>query len=185
MRKYAFLFLLLTGCATVPPAPPPGRVIVAPGIDFTLPPPAALGRTIEAVQMVTARHGAQSFTFEGHLSITPERVLLAGTDGFGQRLMELRWDGKTVTSEKASWLPETLQPDYVLADVMLIYWPEAALHQSISGLKVAPDGERRIGRAGEDELTIRYEGDPWNGAAHLANLAWDYEIDVQSRVVTP
>lgn len=184
MRHYAaFLFLLLAGCATE--SPPPGRVTVAPGIDFTLPPPAALGREIEAVQMVTARHGTQSFTFEGHLSVTSERVLLAGTDGFGQRLMELRWDGRTLTSDKASWLPETLRPDYVLADVMLIYWPEAALRLSVSGLRTADGGERRIGRAGEDELTIRYEGDPWNGTAHLVNLPWDYEIEVQSRMVTP
>src|SRR5579859_1522486 len=142
----ALLLLSLAACSTVP-APPPGTVMVAPGALFALPPPAALGRDIEAVQMVTARHGAQSFTFEGHLSVTPERVLLAGTDGFGQRLMDLRWDGKTMTADKASWLPETLQPDYVLADVMLIYWPEAALHQGVSGLKVAADGARRIGRA--------------------------------------
>lgn len=135
--------------------------------------------------MVTARHGTQSFTFEAHLSVTSERVLLAGTDGFGQRLMELRWTGQTMTSSKASFLPATLQPDYVLADVMLIYWPDAALQQRVSGLKIAADGSRKISRAGEDLLTIIYQGDPWTGTAHLSNLAWDYEIEVQSSLVTP
>jgi len=73
----------------------------------------------------------------------------------------------------------------VLADVMLIYWPEAELRQRISGLTIAADGSRKISRAGEDLLTITYRGDPWSGAAHLENHAWDYEIDVQSSLVTP
>jgi hypothetical protein len=185
MRKSAFLlFLLLAGCAEPLPLPP-GHIIVAPGIALDLPPPASLGREIEAVQMVTARHGTQNFTFEAHLSVTNERVLLAGTDGFGQRLMELRWTGEKLTSSKASWLPEALQPEYVLADVMLIYWPDAALQQRLSGLKIAADGTRRIGRPGEDLLTVTYDGDPWTGTAHLTNLAWDYEIEVRSSLVTP
>jgi len=160
------LLFLLAACAT--PPTPPGSVMVAPGVLFALPAPAALGREVEAVQLVSARHGADIFTFEGHLSVTPERVLLAGTDGFGQRLMEISWDGKTVSAHKASFLPDALHPENILADVMLIYWPEAAMRTDLG-----------------DKVVIERDRDPWNGHARLTNRAWDYEIDVRSSVVTP
>jgi hypothetical protein len=173
MKRSTFLPLfLLSACAT-PPAPPPDAVMVAPGALLTLPAPAALGREIEAVQMVSAHHGGEDFTFEGHLSVTRERVLLAGTDGFGQRLMEIRWDGKAVIAQKAAFLPDALRPENILADVMMIYWPDAAIQ---AGLHGAPLGGR---------VAIERDRDPWNGHAHLANRAWDYEIDVRSSVVSP
>ena len=160
----ALLLIPLAACAT-PPAPPPGTVMVAPGIQFALPAPAALGREVEAVQLVSARHGTDSFTFEGHLSVTRERVLLAGTDGFGQRLMQITWDGNTITAQKAPFLPDGLRPENVLADVMMIYWPET----QVPG----------------DLVVIERDDDPWRGHARLTNRAWDYEIDVQSSVVAP
>lgn len=156
------LLFLLASCSS---PPPPGSVTVAPGVLYALPAPAALGREVEAVQMVSARHGTDEFTFEGHLSVTKERVLLAGTDGFGQRLMQINWDGKTISAQKASFLPDTLRPENVLADVMLIYWPNHALL--------------------DDKILIERDPDPWNGHAHLTNRAWNYEIDVRSSVVTP
>ena len=184
MRKSVLvLVLLLASCATPPPAQ--GPVEVAPGVSVFLPPPASLGRSIEAVQLVTARHGKDSFTFEAHLSVTPERVLLAGTDGFGQRVMEVRWTGQTLTVSKAAWIPETLRPENILADVTLIYWPDAVVRSQLSGAEIGFGGGRRIGRGGTTLIAIGFAGDPWNGTAHLANLAWDYEIDVQSSVVTP
>ena len=166
-RLPVLLLVLLAACAT-PPAPPPGTVMVAPGVPFSLPAPDALGRQVEAVQLVSARHGADTFTFEGHLSVTRDRVLLAGTDGFGQRLMEITWDGRTVSAHKASFLPEALHPENILADVMLIYWPAAAIQADLGG-----------------KVVIERDPDPWNGHAHLTNRAWDYEIDVNSSVVAP
>jgi hypothetical protein len=167
MKRRVLSLLFLLAASTTPPAPPPGSVMVAPGTLFALPAPAALGREIEAVQLVTARHGKDEFTFEGHLSVTKDRVLLAGTDGFGQRLMEIAWDGKTLTAHKASFLPDSLPPENVLADVMLIYWPGAA-----AGID-------------QDKIVIERDPDPWRGQARLTNRAWDYEIDVRSSVVAP
>lgn len=167
MKRLSVLVLVLLSACTTPPAPP-GSVMVAPGVLFALPAPAALGREVEAVQLVSARHGADTFTFEGHLSVTRERVLLAGTDGFGQRLMDITWDGKTVSAHKASFLPEALHPENILADVMLIYWPPAAIQADLG-----------------DKVAIERDRDPWNGHAHLTNRAWDYEIDVSSSLVAP
>jgi hypothetical protein len=168
MKKSVLPLLLLSACAG---APPPGTVVIAPGERFTLPAPASLGREVEAVQLVTLRHGKDQIAFEGHLSVTRERVLLVGTDGFGQRLISIAWDGKTVSAEKASFLPDRLRPDSVLADVMLIYWPEAAVQAGLSG--------------DTTQVIVQRDADPWRGQARLVNKAWDYEIDARSSVVAP
>ena len=173
MKKAAALSLLLLSACSTPPAPPQGTVMVAPGVAFALPAPAALGREIEAVQLVTARHGDDVFTFEGHLSVTRDHVLLAGTDGFGQRLMRIEWDGHHLTAEKASFLPDGLRPENVLADVMLIYWPESATHPRISGASL------------EGQVEIDRPADLWNGTAHLVNHAWNYQIEARSSQVSP
>ena len=173
MKKAATLLLALLASCSTPPAPPEGSVMVAPGVTLDLPPPAALGREIEAVQLVTARHGSEVFSFEGHLSVTRDRVLLAGTDGFGQRLMRIEWDGRHLTAEKASFLPAGLHPETVLADVMLIYWPENIIRPRISGASL------------EGRVEIDRPADPWNGTAHLVNHAWGYEIEARSSQVSP
>jgi hypothetical protein len=183
MKKLAvFVLLLLTAC-TATPAPPPGMVTVAPGVSFILPAPASLGRELEAVQLVTARHGTDVFTFEGHLSVTHDRVLLAGTDGFGQRLMQITWDGKILTADKASFLPAALRPENVLADVMLIYWPEAAIRPNLTGATLETAHGRSLVRDGETLVNIEAQGDPWIGTAHLANHPWDYDIEARSALV--
>ena len=182
MKSVAFLSLVLLAACASRSAPPPGSVMVAPGVQFALPMPSTLGREVEAVQLVSARHGADTFTFEGHLSVTRERVLLAGTDGFGQRLMEISWDGKTVSAQKAAFLPDTLRPENVLADVMLIYWPEAAVRAGLGG--AAFEGGRVV-RDGKELVAVEHDADPWHGHAHLTNRAWNYEIDADSSVVAP
>lgn len=175
---FVALALALTACAA--PIQPP--VAVAPGIALTLPAPADLGRKIEAVQMVTARRGPDTYVFEARISVDGDRLLLVGTDSLGRRAMTVTWRAGTVESERAAWLPDALRPENILADIILLYWPEAILRQALSGAPVTQDGDtRRIG----DAVTVSWRGDPWNGQARLVNRSWGYDLDVKSVSVAP
>jgi len=172
----------LAACGLTPPPPEPGRVMIAPGITLSLPSPAALGRSVDAVQIVTARHQGDSFVFEGRLSVGPERLLLVGTDSLGRRAMTVTWSDGKITVERAAWLPETLRPENILADIVLLYWPEAAVRPALTGADLTEQtGERRVG----DAILVSWQGDPWNGTAHLRNRVWEYELDVRSVLVGP
>lgn len=160
---------------------PPGRVRVAPGLSLALPAPGDLGHAVEAFQMVSARHGAETFTFEARLSVTPERVLMVGTDSMGRRALTLTWIPGRVVAERAAWLPEGLRPENILADMVMIFWPEAVLRQGVDGAVRQSAHQRRIG----DAIEISWEGEPWSGTARLRNLAWDYELEIRSVTVTP
>ena len=104
----------------------------APGRDLALPIPADLGRSVEAAQMLSAKYDGQTFAFEGRISITPERLVLVGVDGMGRRAMTATWDGRSLAIESAPWLPPNVRPGSMLADIVVLYWPEAAVRKALA-----------------------------------------------------
>src|SRR5262252_383930 len=136
----------------------------APGRVLALPRPADLGRTVEAVQMLSARYDNQTFVFEGRRSLT---------------------------IESAPWLPASIPPASMLADIVLLYWPEAAVHKALApaGCTLLATAKSRKVRCGNDIVLIaKYDwpsGAKWDGTLQYSNLAWGYEIEAQSKEMSP
>ncbi len=193
----------LAGCWTLLPAPEtlfpvsvtplsapvtaePTALLIGPGQRLNVPRPADLGRRILATQLITLRGYGQTFVLEVNLSVTKERVTLVGLDGMGRRAVTIIWTGQNVSAETAPWVPETLRPGSMLADIILIYWPEAAVRRALpdGGALLQEAHGRTIQVNGKDVLRVDYGSAagaaPWNGTLHYSNLAWGYEVDVQS-----
>lgn len=171
---------LLSAC-TAPPLPV-GPVTVAPGVTLDLPAPEDLGRNVDVAQMVTARHGGETVLFEGRLSVESGRLRLVGTDAMGRRAMTVTWVPGRVEVERASWLPDSLRPENILADIVLLYWPEPVVRRSLSGAGLV---QNAAGRTIGDAIAVSWTGDPWTGSARLRNSAWDYELEIRSVAVMP
>ena len=192
------LLVLLAGCAEVlsvtailPASEPkdPKAPLIAPGQRLTLPPPADLGRKILARQLITARAYGQTFVLEVNLSATPDRVMLVGLDSMGRRAMTISWNDREVTAETAPWVPDVLRPGSMLADIVVIYWPEAAVRKALppGGEVIEEEGGRTIRINGNNVLHVDYgwaPGAQWNGTLRYTNSAWGYEIEVQSSETT-
>lgn len=190
----------LAGCATPPAdqtAPPQTQVApdalsvpIAPDVVLTLPAPSTLGRSVEAIQLITARHGGDSFTFEGRLSVTPETVTLVGSDMLGRRAITLQWNGQTLVADQAPWLPATLPARNILADILLLYWPEDSLRPHLHGAGIAvavlPDGSlrRTLSRDGQILIDIRQRTPVWSMPSSLSNTVWSYRLEIQSQEVS-
>lgn len=186
LPKLLLAIILSVGACAAPPPVALDQVPIAPGVTLALPSPGALGRNIDAAQMVTARRGADVFVFEGRLSATPSELIMVGTDAMGRRAMTLRWNGTRLEVERAAWLPDTLHPENVLADIMLLYWPETAVRPNLTGAEMVVTKEgRHVRSQGVDVITVTYQGAPWSGTSTLRNLAWGYEIEVRSMVMAP
>jgi hypothetical protein len=192
----------LAGCLTLLPAPEtlfpvsmtplsapvtaePNALLIGPGQRLNLPRPADLGRRIVTTQLITLRGYGQTVVLEVNLSITPERVTLVGLDGMGRRAVTITWTGQNVSAETAPWVPETLRPGSMLADIILIYWPETAVRKALpDGGELLQEARSRTIRVnGKDVLRVDYgwaAGARWNGTLRYSNLAWDYEVEVQS-----
>ena len=192
MRALAFglgpVLVLLAGCAAILPLPAPSdptAPLIGPGQRLNLPRPADLGRSTVVTQLITASGYGQTFVLEVNLSVTPERVTLVGLDGMGRRAITIAWTDQNVTAETAPWVPEALRPGSMLADLIVIYWPEAAVRRALPpGGEVVQEARGRTIRInGADVLRVDYgwaAGARWNGTLRYSNLAWGYEIEVQS-----
>lgn len=187
-KGWIALLLLLGACTAVPGGRPadPSTPLLAPGEPLALPRPADLGQNVEAAQLITASRDGQNFVFEGRISVTPERFLLVGVDSLGRRAMTVTWTDAGLEVETAPWLPPALRPGSMLADIVVLYWPEAVVRRSLApaGGTLDADAHRRSVRIGGKEV-LRAErswadGTPWTGTLRYANLAWGYEIEVQS-----
>jgi hypothetical protein len=165
-------------------------VAIAPDVQLVLPRPAELGRTIDAVQQVMARREGGTHIFEVRLQADGHRVRLVGTDPAGRRAMTIDWREDLLVVERAPWLPEAVRPENILADLVLAYWPDAALRRVLAGTRLSLTGgpdERVVRRDGNELVAVRYDGnrDPFSGAVRLRNTAWGYELDINSVIVSP
>ncbi|TXH37791.1 MAG: DUF3261 domain-containing protein [Rhodospirillaceae bacterium] len=185
LKTWLALVVILGGCSTTA-SRDDTSAFLAPHLRLDLPRPAEMGRSIEAVQMLTAHHDGKTYAFEAHLSITPERVLLVGVDGMGQRIMTVTWRDSSVTVESSPHLPKEFQPGAMLADIAVLYWPETLMRKTLAaaGATLTVDEKSRSVTAdGKEILHADYRSgsaQPWTGGLQYRNLAWGYDIDVET-----
>jgi hypothetical protein len=186
IRKMVFtVCLLLAGCATAPPASlGDTQAMIAPRVVFTVPPPSVLNQTVDVAQSITAHFKDQSFSFDVQIQLVPEELDLAALDGFGRRGLTVAWKSSGVVFRPAPWLPKFIRPADILADIALVYWPQEALAGALlaSGAALTQtESGRTVSADGRDLVVVEYgPGKSWSRPAKLRNLAFGYEIDIQS-----
>lgn len=189
---FSLLLLALAACSRGSADMAPAPVRIAPDLMVTLPSPDDLDRTVEASQLLTASYGEQSFVFEARLSANRERFLMVGLDPMGRELLRVNWTRTGLDYTVAPWVPAGLRPEHMLADIVLLYWPEDAVRRALapSGGTLVSGARSRLVTIGEKEvMRADYQpasgDDPWTGRLHYRNLAWGYELDIQSSEVRP
>lgn len=193
-RRMALTSLIaVAGCSSMP-KPPAGlrndQAIVAPKLIMTIPEPAQAGDAVDLTQSIVAHFSGRSFALELRIAIDPKKLYLVAMDGFGRRAM-------TVTSaagappqiEQADWLPVAFRPADILAVFVIAYWPQDAVANALKAdgvIVTSQDRQRHVSREGKDLIVVDYgEGSGWDRSATLKNLAFGYDITVQSARVAP
>ena len=184
--------LLLDACTQRPADPPSGQVAVAPGLTLVMPSPASLNRRIEVSQLVVARYRTQTIAFEARISAAQDHFDLLCIDTLGREAMGIHWTSNGILAKKAPWVPENLRPENMLADIVMLYWPEAVVAGALApsgGTLVAEPGIRSIRLRDKEVIHAEFQpppgADPWNGKVRYRNLPLDYALDIQSRVLAP
>lgn len=167
----------LSGCALLPQRPPPALPLLAPR---------ALGVSRSSQQVLHVAYGKHSLTLQCALQATLDHDTLIAVGPFGQRFFTLDYDGRQLHADISPYVPDTLPPRQVLADVELALWPLDAWQQRLAGsgwvLSAPQPGVRRLRYGDRLVAEVHYDdaSDGWNGRFWLVNLAYGYTLDITS-----
>ena len=165
------LLVLLSACA--------GHL---PRAQVELPPlrlaPSSLPAPLALQQQLVFRFGRHERALEALLEADATQVQLA-VQAMGQTGVRLRWDGTTLTQQRAPWLPAQVRAERVLDDLQFALWPAAAIAAALPpGWEITEAADqRRLRHAGTDWLLLRHDPD---GTMHLENRAEGYVLQITS-----
>lgn len=77
----------------------------------------------EVVQVLNGHYGEQTFALQIRLSMTAEKMQLAGLDALGRRAFDMVWDENGVRAGKADWVSDKLNAVDILKVIVATYWP--------------------------------------------------------------
>ncbi|MBY0469312.1 MAG: DUF3261 domain-containing protein [Burkholderiaceae bacterium] len=175
-RRSLLMLLMLAGCASVPPAPS--------GLPRLRLAPAALGGVRYALSQrlsVTRldQSGGPVQHVDVQLQLDASGLLLAGF-AFGQRVLLMRWDGKALNVQRHIALPAEVDPDRMLRDLCLTFWPAESVRAAL------PDGWTWVENAAG--LTLAQEGQvrwvlrrPSADIVEIVNTAEGYRLLIESQ----
>lgn len=187
VRSFLFTVAVFMLAACVDPTPDlASSAVPRPGAFLNHVSPADLGRDVDAVQLVSVSRGADAFTIEVRLSVRAQQLKFVAQDMIGQRLMTVEWNGTDVVEQRSPNLPAFVVPKGLLADLVVICWPESVVRQALeqTGSTLLAQNDRRIVLVGNRE-TMRAERSwgatsPWTGRLSYLNVRAGYTVDVQS-----
>lgn len=188
LRSLLILLMLFSaGCAARYEVSP-GTTMIAPGLELLLPTPRELGYSIEATQLITAHFGGQVRVFQAYVSVSPEKITMIALDPFGNRALTVTATDDAIHTEAAPIVPAVLHAENILADLAVVYWPASSIRRRLEGTSASlydDERERKITVDGHEVVWVNYEGPyehSWAKRAHLHNIAYGYELDLQSTV---
>lgn len=164
-------------------------IVLAPGIEMQLPDLSSLDHHIEVVQSVVASYGGQSIAIEGRIDAGPDHFTMVCSDGLGRRAVTVQWTRSGVSYETAPWVPRQLRPQNMLADLVMIYWPQDALTKAMpDAIITTTPTSRSIVIGGKDIANVDYApqaDDVWLGKTRYHDRLWDYTLSIESAALEP
>jgi hypothetical protein len=142
---------------------------------------------LAAVQNIHAVRGDRTADLQAVVEVSPEHLVMVLALPFGSRLATIDWSAQGVSVQRTQSLPagRAVQPKDVLADLVLAFWPEDVVRESLhKGLVLVVEPGRRQVRRGDEVLVEvrREDADPWNGQTVLDNRMIGYRLTIVSQV---
>ncbi len=174
------IFLLgpvLSGCALIPPE----QVTAKPEL---MPIAQPLGPARRIVQQINAVWADRQESLLAVLELDAKHIAMAGLSNDGLSLFNLTYDGNTVVSDKSPLLPEQVNPEFIIADLQLVYWPIAELQKKLpAGWRLEAGQNKRILTVGnKKQVEVNYlTPDPvWPKAVELVNFQYNYRLNIKT-----
>lgn len=168
----------LAACTTTQPQAP-ATALARLGLMLA---PASLGASISLQQHLTVERQGRIDQLDAAVEVDQQQFNMVGL-AFGQRVLSMNYDGKTLQSWRHPMLPSQVRVEDVMEDTQLTLWPLAAIRAALPpGWQIEQQGLRRtLSLQGEPIMVIDYSAPtPWDGKVELNNLRYHYRLTIES-----
>jgi hypothetical protein len=144
------LALCLAGCSLRP----------RPLEPWPMPGPAAGPIRGNWVQTVRLERGGRELSMLAVIECDGTTLTLAGLTPAGQRLVRITWRDGRIEQESDPNLPAKVDGEAILRDMVLAYWPQAALDSALAGTEwtlAFADGSRTLSARGKARVIAAHE----------------------------
>jgi hypothetical protein len=171
-------FLLwLSGCTLMQPQ----QVTDKPEL---MPMAQPLGPARRIVQQIDAVWADRQESLLAVLELDARHIAMAGLSNDGLSLFNLTYDGNTVVSDKSPLLPESVNPEFIISDLQLVYWPIAELQKKLPAeWRLESTRNKRILTVrNKKQIEVNYlSSDPvWPKAVELVNFQYNYRLNIKT-----
>jgi hypothetical protein len=136
------------------------------------------------VQQITAHWANKQASMICVLELDKQHIAIAGLSNEGLSLFNLSYNGKSLTVDKSPLLPDNIQPEYIIADLQLVYWSIIELQKilPIPWRLDATKSQRDLYYQDQKIVSVRYlEPDPtWAKAVELTNHRYHYQLIIKT-----
>lgn len=96
------------------------------------------------LQKITVKFKDKVHTFSVHISFDKEKLEARAFNDLCSNLYFLRWTPETTSWESSEHIPDVLQPNFILADIMLTHLTLDQLRVALKGAHIKESGDERI-----------------------------------------
>ena len=177
--KVCSLALLLSSCAAVQ------EKDLSTAAPQSMPMAAPQGPARRIVQQIRAEWPGRLESLLCVLELYRDRIAVAGLRNDGLPLFNLSYDGKALSLEKSPVLPDAVDPQFIIGDIQLAYWPAAELRKILPPdwrLDVAED-RRSLYVQDQKRAEVIYlpstvENGYWPKNVDLINYPYHYRLHI-------
>jgi len=172
----ALVFIYLCSCSSLAVDKRP-YAYLADRSKFILLPPAAIEKTVDMAQRISAIYSGQSFYFNAWVLADESGIDMSLFNELGAAMGELSYkDG--VVSLSSAVFPQSIKPEYIVADFQLCFYDPALLIMALKDCGLVLETENNYRRIFEGKNLIM-EIEKTSGAVKLVNHLRGYSYTLE------
>jgi len=143
-----------------------------------------VGPTRRVVQQLTAVWADRQESLLAVLELDAQHIAMSGLSNDGLSLFNLTYDGKTIVADKSPLLPASMNPEFFVTDLQLVYWPVAELQKNLPAKWRLETAENKRSLYLEDKKQVEVDyltSDPvWPKEVELVNFQYHYRLHIKT-----
>ncbi len=119
------------------------------------------------------------------MQLKPGVAKISLLDPAGRRAIALTWTEHELTAQKASWVPDEMNTNDILARMIIAFWPlEHAKEGMAADVALVKNEQGRTLRLKDtDIIAVTYSSDnPWSGQTIIDQLGSSFHLTITSRL---